>query len=282
MERRRGIGKRLLELTAVLTALAVLPALGMPEAEAPGWSVSAGLVPVASAAMARPHPQADRAQMPEAPIPDTPDTAPAAEAAAQGPEVPEAEPVDDSYFADAVFLGDSRTEGFSLYSGLEEGECLYAVGATVWSVAEEAVWKTESGKVPLLDALETMEAGKVYIMLGANELGWPRAEVFREQYGKVIDRIREDHPDAEVVIQSILPVSAKQQAKGSYVNNGRISEFNELLRELAEEKGCPYLDVAEAVTGADGCLEADLTFDGIHLNVEGCKRWLEYLRTHPV
>ena len=46
------------------------------------------------------------------------------------PVVPESEPVtDDSYFSDAVFLGDSRTEGFHLYSGLEEGRCLYSVGA---------------------------------------------------------------------------------------------------------------------------------------------------------
>ena len=38
--------------------------------------------------------------------------------------VPEREPVEDAYFADTVFLGDSRTEGFHLYSGLKEGEYL--------------------------------------------------------------------------------------------------------------------------------------------------------------
>ena len=196
--------------------------------------------------------------------------------------VPESDPVEDAYFADTVFLGDSRTEGFHLYSGLKEGEYLYAVGATVESVFTKPTQETAAGKVPMLDALAELECGKVYIMLGANELGWPRSEAFHDQYGKVIDRIREDQPDAEVVIQSILPVSAVQESKGSYVNNSRIQTYNAILEELALEKECPYLNVSEAVTGEDGCLRPELTTDGIHLNTAGCKEWLNYLRTHAV
>ena len=93
---------------------------------------------------------------------------------------------------------------------------------------------------------------------------------------------REEHPEAEVVIQSLLPVSAKQEAKGSYVNNRRIAEFNALLEDLAAEKDCPYRNVAEAVTGEDGCLRQELTTDGVHLNTAGCQAWLEYLKQHPV
>ena len=196
--------------------------------------------------------------------------------------VTESEPVEDGYFTDTVFLGVSRTEGFHLYSGLQEGEYLYAVGATVESVFTKATQETGGGKVPMLDALAELECGKVYIMLGANELGWPRSEAFHDQYGKVIDRIREDRPDAEVVIQSILPVSAVQESKGSYVNNSRIQTYNAILEELALEKECPYLNVSEAVTGEDGCLRPELTTDGIHLNTAGCKEWLNYLKTHAV
>lgn len=196
--------------------------------------------------------------------------------------VPQSEPVGMEHFSDAVFLGDSRTEGLYLYGNMTEGEFLYAVGATVESVFTKPTQTTEAGKVPMLDALANMECGKVYIMLGVNELGWPRTETFRDQYGKLIDRVREDHPDAQVVIQSILPVSAAQDAKGTYVNNRRIQEFNDVLRELAEEKNCPYLDVAEAVTGEDGCLLPELTSDGVHLNTKGCAAWRDYLMSHPV
>lgn len=196
--------------------------------------------------------------------------------------VAESAPVKDTYFDDVVFLGDSRTEGFSLYSGLKTGTCFYAVGATVESVFTKDVWETPEGKVPLLDAVAETACGKVYVMLGVNELGWNGTEIFRNQCAKVIDRIREDHPDAEVVLQSILPVSAKQDAKGSYVNNERIAVYNQELLALAEEKACAYLNVAEAVVDENGFLREDWTFDGVHLNVQGCQAWLEYLRTHPV
>ena len=52
--------------------------------------------------------------------------------------------------------------------------------------------------------------------------------------------------------------------------------------ELAEETGCDYVNIAEAVTGEDGCLPAEMSFDGVHLNRAGCRLWLNYLRTHSV
>ena len=54
------------------------------------------------------------------------------------------------------------------------------------------------------------------------------------------------------------------------------------MLQLAVEKNCPYVNVAEAVTGEDGCLKPELTSDGVHLNKVGCAVWLDYLRTHPV
>ena len=55
-----------------------------------------------------------------------------------------------------------------------------------------------------------------------------------------------------------------------------------MILALAEEKDCAYVNVAEAVTGEDGCLRPELTSDGVHLNTAGCRIWLDCLRTHPV
>ena len=195
--------------------------------------------------------------------------------------VPEGGPVEDTYFEDAAFLGDSRTEGFHLYSGLKAGAYYYSVGATVESVFSKKV-ETPAGKMPLLDAMAEEDFGKIYVMLGVNELGWSKTETFHDQYAKVIDRLRSDHPDAEIILQSILPVSAKQEKKKTYVNNGRIAAYNEVIFQLAEEKDCALVDAAEAVTDENGCLRAAWSPDGVHLNIKGCQAWLEYLRTHPV
>lgn len=209
-----------------------------------------------------------------------PEEAPAAEEPWYGP-VPESAEVADTYFADAVFLGDSRTDGFRLYSGLGQGVYLCATGATVESVFTKAV-DTPLGKLPLLDALAKTECGKIYVMLGVNELGWPGTELFRDQARELIRRIQQDHPEALIMLQSILPVSARQDAKGSYVNNERVQDYNGVLQDLARELGVFYVAVDDSLTGEDGCLPAELNFDGVHLNPAGCTIWLDYLRTHTV
>ena len=208
-----------------------------------------------------------KAVMPEEPLPFAP--------------VPESDPVDDAYFEDTAFLGDSRTEGLQLYSGLKTGKFYHAVGATVESVFSKDV-ETSAGKMPLLDAMAEEDFGKIYVMLGVNELGWSKTETFHDQYALVIDRLRLDHPDAVIVLQSIMPVSAKQEAKKSYVNNERIAVYNEVIYQLAEEKGCAFLDTASAVTDESGCLRKEWNSDGVHLNKKGCEAWLAYLRSHPV
>lgn len=195
--------------------------------------------------------------------------------------VPESALVEDTYFDDVVFLGDSRTDGLRLYSGLQHGTFLCSTGATVESVFSKAV-ETPAGELPLLDALAALDCGKIYIMLGINELGWNGTETFRTQSTELIQRLRKDHPDAEIVIQSILPVSAKKDAEGRYVNNGRIKEYNQVWLELAEEFDVAYLNVAEGVAGEDGLLPSELCYDGVHLNQAGCRIWLDYLRTHAV
>lgn len=274
-----GRGKKIVGALVKLGLLGLLALMPTDLAMTQPVSVRMAM-PVEAAAPETEPPETER-EVPqaEAPEPVPQPEVPAADSDAAA--VPEG-PVDDTYFADAVFLGDSRTEGFSLYSGLDTPVYLHAVGATVDSVQTKATEETEDGTVPLMDRLDRLEFSKVYIMLGVNELGWPKTEKFEERYGDVVDRIQETHPDARIALQSILPVSEKQEKKGSYVNNRRIGEYNEVVRRVAEEKGCVYLDVAEAVTGENGCLMPDLTSDGVHLNTKGCRLWLAYLKENPI
>lgn len=195
--------------------------------------------------------------------------------------VGESEAVDLSYFDDAVFIGDSRMEGFKLYAGLGNASYLTSVGATVDTVATKATERLSSGaKVSIMDALAQKSFTKVYLMLGMNELGWVYPDLFAEHYGALIDQIRQIQPNAVIYIESILPVTQAKDDEGYYVNNDRINQYNELLMELAEEKEVWYLDVSEVVEDESGKLPADISFDGVHLKPEGCKTWLTYLTTH--
>lgn len=198
--------------------------------------------------------------------------------------VPEAPPVEDSYFSDAVFVGDSRTEGFFLYSGLTGSTSYASKGMNVSAVfSEQTVSQTDGTKISVVDALRKQpDFNKVYIMLGLNELGWVDLDIFQNQYEKLIDTLREIKPSAVVYVQSLLPVSASKDASSSTYNNARVALFNERIKAAALNKKAFFVNVAEAVQDGNGSLPADSTVDGIHLQKLACQQWLSYLKTHTV
>ena len=91
----------------------------------------------------------------------------------------ESDAVDDSYFDDAIFIGDSRTEGFALYSGLGNIRAYTARGAQCKYCLYGSVINQNGEKLSIMDAIESSEPfSKAYIMLGINELGWAYEELF--------------------------------------------------------------------------------------------------------
>ena len=273
----------------VVVALpALLSASGLANgADAP---VKVTILPrtAAPAATPRPSPPGADRDAPEAedPAPTGDMAGPAQEPGEKPAEepfaaVPESEAVGDDYFADAAFIGDSRTQGLRLYSGLKDTNWLCSVGLTVETAATEK-FSVADGKYTALDALGVLKPAKVYIMLGLNELGWKSEDIFIEKYAAIIDAALAANQDCLVYVQSILPVSAAKDAGGTWCNNANVNARNERLKELAEEKGVYYLDVASAFRGEDGCLPAGDTPDGIHLTPGLCVSWLDYLKTHTV
>lgn len=196
--------------------------------------------------------------------------------------VPVCDAVGDDYFDDAVFIGDSRTEGMILNTGLWNTTAYVYKGLMVNTVFTKPVIKKDGEKISVMDALKTTDFSKVYIMFGINETGWAYSRVFQEKYGDIIDAIQDINPRALIYIQGIMPVSDKVSSEHQYITNAKISEYNRLLQELAKEKQVYYIDTENAVISADGSLPEDAAYDGIHLVKEYCEKWLDYLKTHTV
>lgn len=196
--------------------------------------------------------------------------------------VPLSDEVGSDYFDDAVFIGDSRTEGFFINTGLSNATFYVYKGLTVDTAFTKSVIKKDGQLLSVMDALKSTEFSKVYIMLGINETGWLYNQPFKDKYGDILDSIREINPNALIYIQSILPVSSDVSAEHSYIKNEKINEYNLLLKELAEEKQVYYLEVGSAVADPDGSLPGDAAPDGIHLSKAYCEKWLDYLKTHTI
>ncbi|MBD5516381.1 MAG: hypothetical protein HDR06_17515 [Lachnospiraceae bacterium] len=187
------------------------------------------------------------------------------------------------YFHDAAFLGDSRTLGISDYAGLEEADFYCDSGMMIFKLLEEKVTYQKTGeKVDLNQVLQEKQYGKIYIMLGMNELGYGNTETYLEQYRKVLNQIREWQPHAIIYVMANLHVSREKNNMETEFNNININDKNAASAQLANGTDIFYLDVNPLFTDRDGFLNADLSFDGVHLYAQHYDVWREFLLEHAV
>ena len=194
--------------------------------------------------------------------------------------------VDLSYFADAAFLGDSLTVGFSDYNINLGGAliCGYTGVGPDAIVNRSAVKSSTRGEEVALDVLAAAHPKKLYLLLGTNTLTTlGAADRFLAYYGQMLDLLRQTlGNDCVIYVQSIPPVRPAAAAEKPGLASDVIRSVNEQLALLAADKGCVYLDLWETFADGEGNLKEVLAApDGIHFSAgNGYGAWVTYLRNH--
>lgn len=187
--------------------------------------------------------------------------------------------VEESYFDDALFIGDSRTVGLRDYTDLSEhADFCCETSLTIYKVLEEEF----QGPGTVEEALKAKDYGKIYIMVGINELGRGTTEDFMSEYTKVVDTLHEWEPEAKIIIQGIMRVTKKKSESDAVFNNDNINARNNAIATLADNEHIFYIDVNEAVCDEEGNLNSDYTFDQIHLLGVYDELWKQFLMSHGV
>ena len=199
-----------------------------------------------------------------------------------GPELPERERMDDEFFADALFVGNSLVHGLWGYGGINSATYCAATSASVVNldrVKNEAFWGDRAYATTISYGVTQGSFGKIYVLLGINEIGF-ETEDFIALYSNVLDMLSAAHPDAEIYIMGLTPITEKKNAGGYPFTMERVLSYNEALRALAKEREYWYVDLVELFADESGFMPAEISTDGIHLVQEEYARWGEYLRTH--
>lgn len=187
---------------------------------------------------------------------------------------------DEEYFSDTLFLGDSRTVGFALYARIPNATYFARTSMTVYNVFAKLPSETSDTESysDLADLLTKKKFGKIYILLGINEVGYPSLSDVAKKYSTLIDYIKMCQPDAKIIIQSNMHVTKKKSdANPNTFSNARIDELNSRLSKLADGKNIFYLGFEEIFDGPDGAMSPDYSGDGVHLYGKCYKLWRDWI-----
>ena len=190
-------------------------------------------------------------------------------------EKPPVRPEDVS-MDDALFIGDSRTVGIMEYAGISDADFFCDVGMSIYNINKKSISVSDFGKVSVTELLEKGKYGKIYVMLGVNEVGYD-FNTTADKYGELIDLITEKQPDATVFIQANLHVSKKRSDKDKVVNNKAIDTLNAKFASFADGEKIFYMDVNAIFDDENGGLAADKSGDGTHPYAKYYKEWGKWI-----
>ena len=189
--------------------------------------------------------------------------------------------VDASYFDDALMIGDSRTVGLMEYGGMDN-ICYFATqGMSVYNVRETEVNVAKYGKVTLETLLTQHTFGKIYVMLGVNELGYDFSTTV-SQYQALVAQIRQWQPDAILFVEANLHLAQKRSDSDSVFNNANINRLNAEIAKLADQRTVFYIDINELFDDENGYLRADYTSDSTHVYGKYYQEWSAWLCTKGI
>ena len=193
----------------------------------------------------------------------------------------EKQTVGKEYFDDALFIGDSRTVGISEYGDLNNATFFANTGMSVYNVFEKNVSVPQVGKLKLEQLLTYKKFGKIYIMLGINELGYNQEKTLKK-YKDLLKFIQEKQSNAIIYIEANLHVTAERSNKDKTINNININKINNEISKLADNEKIFFIDVNEKFDDENGNLSSNYTQDNVHIYAKYYKEWSDWLSQNAV
>ncbi|MCY7324192.1 MAG: GDSL-type esterase/lipase family protein [Phormidesmis sp. CAN_BIN36] len=162
---------------------------------------------------------------------------------------------------------------------------------SLWFPAEllpsDRIWLNQSisgetsiGLLKRLNLFDQTEPQAIFVMIGINDLAKGTSDQkLADSYKQIITTLKQVHPNAKIVVQSVLPrgvnldASLEKRQQLLEISNKRIHTFNQSLETIAKNTEVSYLDLQSLVVDDEGYLRSEFTTDGLHLNRQGYLVW---------
>jgi len=167
-----------------------------------------------------------------------------------------------------VFIGASHTQGLAT-DAVAMPSVNYGIGGD-----------TTVGVLIRLPRYRSLDrAAAVVLSVGMNDLTRRGNNEITANYQRILRALP---PGLPIVVTALFPVDAESMpAPPPRLTNAQIAGLNRALESLcATDPRCVFVDVGPRLTDKAGNLsKADHVGDGVHLNDEGYRIWIEALRS---
>lgn len=165
-----------------------------------------------------------------------------------------------------VLLGDSITDFFNYYELFYDfcktsGQAVYNRGISGDT--------TDRLSERLYDNVLAIEPKNLVLLIGTNDIGrgLPLSMTL-ENVEKIITETKKACPDVNFIIEAVYPINENIRDKFEKRSNKKINVMNSEFIKLCKKHNCVWLDFTDELKDSDGNLKEELTYDGLHINVQ--------------
>lgn len=132
------------------------------------------------------------------------------------------------------------------------------------------------GLLERLSDITGSQPKKIFLEIGINDLGVSlNTSEIRNNYSKIIDRIKTESPNSMIFIQSVLPTR-----NHNIIKNDSVIVLNQKLKNLSKDKSLTYINLYDSFIDTNGNLSNDYSIDGVHLLGQGYLLWKDLIKDY--
>ena len=164
---------------------------------------------------------------------------------------------------DIVFLGNSITEGGGNWAKRFNNPRIKNRGIS---------GDVTDGVLARLEEIYFYQPAAVFLLIGINDLFNPdiSSEYVGNNVVKIANSIHAKCPDTKIFVQTILPTLHPEMVT-------KVQKANEIIKTSLDKKVAKLLNLHKIYADDNDLLMNEYTSDGLHLNEEGYKLWVEAL-----
>lgn len=173
------------------------------------------------------------------------------------------------YYENTVFMGDSITEGLSVYDVVNKYNVFGFKGDTVVKAMEH------------VDEITSLNPKNLVLFYGMNDViafgGLNNGKAtFKDKYTQLVNEAKNKFKDSKIYLISPLPVKSYAANVNKFLTENYINKFRECVKEVATENEVIYIDMVALANEHSDLYEKD----GIHFKYEFYPIWLEYIKDY--